>query len=507
MISDCMKVVLEVVGGPEAGRAFEFRQADSFLVGRSPKAHFVLDAHADRQISRHHFLLDIRPPRCIIQDLDSTNGTFVNRQKILKAELNNGDNVRVGKTRIRVAISSSDEAEAHQVQCEVCGRDVTSEISDPAPDLPYTCIACTKVRQNEADFHTPSSIDSSLRPLQTVCSVCYRDLSERADSDGRADELPDSTYLCPTCAVTQRFGPDAGKKLGAFRIISELGRGGMGVVYKVVHETSRRLCAIKQILPDAARDDKAMRQFDREIGVQSMVVHPNLARVLERGRTGQSCYFVVEYLPGGDVNRLVSKIFNGPVETGLACRIGLQVLSGLIALHEHGFVHRDLKPPNFLLSRSYDDPLMTTKITDYGLAKSFEEAGNSMFDLTRGGEVAGSMMFMPPEQILDYRFVRPPTDVYAVGVSLYFLLTAKYTVDFPTTIKKFMAGAGKPQRNPIQAILDDPPIPIRERFAGVPQHIAEVVDCSVQKDLEKRYATATEFRDELQLAFDAEGLR
>jgi serine/threonine protein kinase len=250
-----------------------------------------------------------------------------------------------------------------------------------------------------------------------------------------------------------------------------------------------------------------MRQFDREIGVQSMVVHPNLARVLERGRDENSCYFVVEYLPGGDVNRLVSKVYNGPVDPELVARIGLQILSGLIALHEHGFVHRDLKPPNFLLSKAYDDPMMSAKITDYGLAKSFEEAGNSMFDLTRGGEVAGSMMYMPPEQILDYRFVRPPTDVYAVGVSLYFLLTAKYTVDFPTTIKKYMANPGRPQRNPIQAILDDPPIPLIERHSAVPRRLAEVVDRAVQKDVEKRYQTAEAFRADLREAYRIEGLR
>jgi predicted component of type VI protein secretion system len=116
-----MKVVLNVVGGPETGRVFEFRQADSFLVGRSPKAHFVLDAHADRQISRHHFLLDVRPPRVIIQDLDSTNGTHVNSARINRCELGDRDEIRIGKTHIRVSIVASAAGETATVICAECG--------------------------------------------------------------------------------------------------------------------------------------------------------------------------------------------------------------------------------------------------------------------------------------------------------------------------------------------------------------------------------------------------
>ena len=93
-----MQVRLVVVDGPETGRSFTFRGADSFLVGRSPKAHLVLDPKADRYVSRAHCLIDIRPPNLIVNDLGSTNGTFVNGTRIERAMVGNGDEIRVGRT-------------------------------------------------------------------------------------------------------------------------------------------------------------------------------------------------------------------------------------------------------------------------------------------------------------------------------------------------------------------------------------------------------------------------
>lgn len=267
----------------------------------------------------------------------------------------------------------------------------------------------------------------------------------------------------------------------------------MGVVFQAVHESTRRLCAVKEMLPDAMSDEKSFRLFDREIGVQSMVLHPNLARILERGRDGDRLFFSVEYLAGGDAYRLATAR-GGLLDPVVACSIVRDCLRGLKALHDHGFVHRDLKPRNLLLSRPPDHPNAIAKITDYGLAKSYEEAGNSLFDLTRAGEVAGSMMFMAPEQILNYRFVKPPADLYAMGVSLYFLLTRKFPVNFPTD-----GGSHAPARvrHPIQAMIDDAPIPVGRRRRDLPEAVQLLVDQAVQKDLSARYKVADEFLADL----------
>jgi len=488
-----MRVRLEVVEGPEAGRFFEFEEADSFLVGRSPKAHFVLEPAADRLISRHHFLLDIRPPLCLIQDLDSKNGTFVNHRRIRRHELEDRDEIKAGQTVIRIRILDRDDTpnENHGRNRRVL-QDPPPQASSPQsirPANPSLMAAKTIPPRSDRTF---------------PCVGCQRDLHRWASADGWANELPDARYLCPTCTAAQRSPNVTRTTIGHYRIVRELGRGGMGVVYKAVHEPTRRLCAVKEILPDAAADEKSLKLFDREIGVQSMVIHPNLARILERGRDDKHLFFSIEYLEGGDAYSLVSESLQDPIDPRLAGRITCDILRGLQALHDHGFVHRDLKPRNFLLNRVHDDPDMKAKITDYGLAKSFEEAGNSLFDFTRVGEVAGSMMFMAPEQILDYRFVKPPSDVYSVGVSLYYLLTRQFSIDFPLSPPQ---GGGRNQpapRHPIHAMIEDPPIPILERRPDLPENLAAVVDKAVQKDVERRYVTADQFLKALEAAITEE---
>lgn len=469
-----MKMCLEVIDGPEKGRRFEFDHADSFLVGRSPRAHFVLDPRADRKISRTHCLLDFRPPRCLLQDLESRNGTFVNGVPIRRHELQEGDEIRVGRTILRYHIDKTMEFE--QVGDSPLG--VEAMVTQAA--IPQTIRIPNSAAAAEAREH--------------FCHRCSKEIGARANRDGLADQLNESMYLCMSCARKEFLGAVAGKKIGDYRVLRELGRGGMGIVYKTLHEPTCRLAAVKTILPDAARDEKALKMFDREMAVQSMLVHPNLVRIVERGHHENSYFFASEYLAGGDASHLVTETFRGGLPVHIALRIVLDILKGLEELHTHGFVHRDLKPGNFLLSRPLSVEDWRAKITDYGLAKSFEDAGNSLFDFTRMGEIAGSMMFMPPEQILNYRFVKPSADVYAVAASLYYLLTGKYTVDFSPSA----AGKDERVRNPVEIILDDPPIPVLKRRPELDPKLAALIDRSVLKDVRQRFGSALEFRTALE---------
>ena len=490
-----MKVTLHLIDGPEAGKEFEFLEADTFLVGRTSKAHLRFDKSADRLISRNHFFLEIRPPRCIVTDLDSKNGTFVNGRRVKRTELENGDVIRVGKTKIKVAVSL-EEKPLPTVLCALCGRDVTDEVRHLPPerlaDLSYTCINCEKTSLLQADMDLVGTPLLSAQPVFT-CIRCDTDLSLVANKDGLAGGLPGALYMCEKCAFLSREAGIPSFGLDDYIFMDELGSGGMGIVYKAVHRRTNRLCAVKMILPELVRNEYAGRVFEREVMVQSKVAHPNLVRVLDQGLYMNMPYFITEYLSGGDFKQLVTEKFQGPVDPALACRITVQILRGLQVLHEHGFIHRDLKPSNCLLDRPHTEDGVQAKIADYGLAKSFEDAGNSIFDYTEEGVAAGSYVFIPPEQITNYRFVKPPADVYAVGASLYYMLTGTYSVDFP-----LQEDGDTPARHPVQVVLEDPPVPIMDRNPRLPDALAAVVDKAVVKDEAGRYQTAEAFRTALE---------
>jgi len=143
-------------------------------------------------------------------------------------------------------------------------------------------------------------------------------------------------------------------------------------------------------------------------------------------------------------------------------------------------VHRDIKPENVLLA---DDSLREVKLADFGLAKSFEQAGLS--GLTATGAVGGTLFFMPREQITHFRLLRPASDVWSLGATLYHMLTLAYPRDFA------------PGRDPLQVILSGGTVPLRTRDAALPEALGAVVDRAVEDDLDRRFATAAAFRDAL----------
>lgn len=515
-----MDVRLVVVDGPETGRVFSFDGADSFLIGRSPQAHLVLDPRADRYISRTHCLIDIRTPRSIVHDLGSTNGTFVNDDRVERAEVGHGDEIRVGRTRIRVVIgegSAPGPSPAPPVEEFATRQAVAVPSAQPAPAAAdeWAPPQASDEWQPPSDEPAPAAVadtgasdgldgSSAHQPsAKTVCGRCGGDLGAEVPEPVPADAI----YVCRSCLESVSPPADGPARIGRYRIVGELGRGGMGVVYKAIDENDGRMVAVKLLLPEVAQDETAFRQFEREISIQSRMVHPHLVRFLDTGREAGSCYIVSEFLAGGNAARLVGVVFKGPVELRLATRLMVETLAGLAELHRHGVVHRDLKPGNIVLSRRASEGYGVAKITDYGLAKSFEDAGNSLFDLTREGEAAGSLMFMPPEQILNYRFVRPPADVYAAGVSLYYLLTGRYTVDVAVDgVAAGATAAGGASRNPIEALLEDRPVPLRHRRPDLPAALAAVVDRAVQKELSRRFDSAEAFRIGLVEAARHEGV-
>ena len=259
----------------------------------------------------------------------------------------------------------------------------------------------------------------------------------------------------------------------------------------------------------------SVKRFERESRIMQSLVHDNIVRCLHTGAHADGPFVVTEFVPDGDVEKLVQDA-GGKLATVRAVQIILQVLDGIGYLHERQIVHRDIKPQNMLIRVSEQEP-DKVKLTDFGLAKYHSRAGGTR--LTKPNSGMGTLMYMPPEQVQDAAGVREPADGSAVGVTLYYLLTGRYTFDFPTPKGIAELQRQKPEewkspqealawimrmnrvKHPFQIILSETPIPIRDRDASIPKQLAEVVERAVRKDPLRRYRSAAEFHAALRGAF------
>jgi serine/threonine protein kinase len=192
----------------------------------------------------------------------------------------------------------------------------------------------------------------------------------------------------------------------------------------------------------------------------------------------------MELCEGGSVGDLMARN-GGKLPLSQASPILMQALDGLAHAHRNGFVHRDLKPQNILLDRSAEG--WTAKIADFGLAKSFQQAGFSGMTMT--GHYCGTPYFMPREQVIQFKHVKPTSDIWSMGATLYNMLTSQTPHDFPRG------------RDPIEIILRGGIIPIRRRDRSIPKKVAEVIDRALLNSPSDRYQDAAEMREALAKAF------
>ena len=410
------RVTLKATAGPLAGRVFSYDRHDTFLFGRSPDCHAELAA-SDTTASRHHFLLEVNPPNARLRDLGSLNGTHVNGQK------------HGGRGRQE----SPEEAARRK--------------------LP------------EVDLHDGDHI----RVGATVFEVAIEGRRSTAPA-----ELPgeDGSGLESLLGVR----PAVPVEIPGYAVGKMIGRGGMGAVYLAKRAEDGATVALKVMLAQADVDEASRENFRREIEVTRSLRHPRIVSLIDHGSTQSTFYFAMEYCAGGSVADLQHRQPGGLPLT-LSVRIALEALEGLAFAHEQGFVHRDLKPENLLLA---DDTGGAAKVTDFGLAKSFQQAGLS--GMTATGAVAGTLYFMPREQLTQFRLLKPVSDVWSMGATLYHMLTGGYPREF------------RPGEDPLPVILRGGVIPIRARDPRLPEAVAAVVDRSVLDAVTERYQTAGEFR-------------
>jgi predicted Ser/Thr protein kinase len=280
----------------------------------------------------------------------------------------------------------------------------------------------------------------------------------------------------PTIAET--LAPQAapltpGERIGTFLIEGEIGRGGMGVVYRAQDERLNRKVAVKALSPLIDRPgDEARQRLRREAQAAAALSHECVATVYALEERGGDWFIVSELVEG---QTLRDRLQYGPVPVREAVEIALQVARGVAAAHALGIVHRDLKPDNVILT-----PTGGVKILDFGIAHIGQTTSDSTTrTLTAAGLIVGTPGYMAPEQLRDGP-VDPRTDVFALGVLLYELLTG----DAP-----FGRGGGP---SVVLAVIEREPEPIGARVAGVPPAVAQIVATCLAKMPGARYASASE---------------
>ncbi len=291
-------------------------------------------------------------------------------------------------------------------------------------------------------------------------------------------DLPAAPAPDATVAHSAAPPPEAaGGGVPGYRLGVELGRGGMGVVYRAVREADGVPAAVKLITPSPGAGGRAVERFLREARILCQLRHPHVVRFLEAGEAGDKLLIAMELVAGTDAARLSAA--RGPLPVATAVRIVCQALAGLAHAHAAGYVHRDVKPHNVLLGGPKG--ARTAKVADFGLARAFE--ASRLSGLTLNGEVGGTPAFMAPEQVTHFRGVTPAADQYAAAATLYYLLAGRNAFDLPRDV-----GAA------LVMILTDPPVPLRDRRPELPAGLAAVVHKAMARDPADRYPDATACR-------------
>jgi len=265
-----------------------------------------------------------------------------------------------------------------------------------------------------------------------------------------------------------------------YRIVELLGRGGMGVVYKVEHIHIGKLMAMKLLHGELARDRNTVRRFQREAEAASRLSHPNTVQVFDFGRSEGLMYLVMEYLEGKDLGELVRE--EGHLDFERVARIGAQICASIAEAHANGVVHRDLKPENVMIIETADGREIA-KVLDFGLAKLRDHTGN--MSVTRAGAIVGTPYYMPPEQIRGEQ-VDARGDLYAVGALLY-----KSATGVPPYVAKTPMGVLT------KHLTEELVLPSRRSGFHLPGEADAIIGRAMEKDPGKRHQSADELREDL----------
>ena len=260
---------------------------------------------------------------------------------------------------------------------------------------------------------------------------------------------------------------------GRYQIIEELGKGGMGKVYKVHDTKIKEKIALKLIRPEIAKDKKTLERFSNELKFARKIRHKNICQMFDLGEERGTHFITMEFVPGQDLKGLIRQ--TGQLAVGTTINIAKQICDGLLEAHKLGVVHRDLKPSNIMIDKEGN-----VRIMDFGIARSLSAKG-----ITGAGVIIGTPEYMSPEQV-EGKETDQRSDIYSLGVILYEMATGQtpFKGDTPFTI-----GVKHKSERP-----KDP----KELNAQIPEDFSRVILRCMEKDKECRYQSAGELLAELE---------
>jgi serine/threonine-protein kinase len=342
-------------------------------------------------------------------------------------------------------------------------------------------------------MNNPSPEENELRILDVY--LAQLQAGERADRGAVLREHPELASALECLEALEKLGPkpedtlpdglpygkdvsstvgELPRGFGGYQLLAEIGRGGMGVVYKARQEDLDRVVAVKMILASHLASPEQVRRFQAEARAAAKLRHSHIVPIHEVGQCNGQDYFTMEYIEG---QSLAQRIQAGPIDVPTAVRIVSAIARAVEYLHRQGIVHRDLKPSNILLD-SQGEPYLT----DFGLAKFFAPDAEH----TATGVIAGTPAYMAPEQAAGRgREVGPGADVYSLGAILYELLTG---------VPPFL------EKNPLDTLLNvlsvDPMLP-RRLNPKIPRQLELICLTCLRKTPGERYASAEALADDL----------